>query len=124
MYGAKSITLPPDDTLFVGAWSGVWTNASISVLPPLPPSSHITAPVNGAAINGTTFAIAGTALESCPYIVEKAEISINNGPWLIAAGTEAWNYALALPSDGNYTTRSHATGRISFLALPFERDSL
>jgi photosystem II stability/assembly factor-like uncharacterized protein len=107
-WGAMSLTLTSDNTLFVGTWSGVWTNALISI-PPVPPSSQITAPLNGAAIRGTILAITGTASANCPNLVGKVELSINSGPWQLATGTSAWSYPWSLPSDGNYAITSRTT---------------
>jgi photosystem II stability/assembly factor-like uncharacterized protein len=106
--GAQSLAISADNTLFVGTRTGVWTNAPLNI-PLVPPFSQIAAPINGAAIKGTTFAITGTASASCPYLVRKVELSINGGSWLGATGTTSWNYVWSLPSDGRYLIRSRTT---------------
>ena len=74
-----------------------------------PPSSAVTAPVNGAYLSGGNYTITGTASDNLSGVA-KVEVSTDGGStWNLATGTASWSYSWAIPSDGSYTIQSRAT---------------
>jgi len=74
------------------------------------PSSAITAPVDGASLNGIATIIGGTAGDGTGAGVALVEVSTDNGnTWSATAGTAAWEYSWPLPADGIYSIMSRAT---------------
>ena len=78
-----------------------------------PPSSEITAPATGSALNVTTYAITGTASDNLAGVA-KVEVSTNGGStWHLATDTSGngtwttWNYSWAL-RKGNFIIKSRA----------------
>jgi len=76
-----------------GAWS---QNASITLTVNAPgvsnklPTVIITSPENGSKVKGT-ITIEGTATDE-DGAVEKVEISINGGEWIVVTGIDSWDY--------------------------------
>ncbi|MEW6419257.1 MAG: LamG-like jellyroll fold domain-containing protein [Nitrospirota bacterium] len=81
---------------------------TLTITDSTPPTSGITAPINGAGIINTTYTILGTASDVGSQI-QKVEVSINGGAWTEATGATSWSYAWTIPSEGSYTIQSRAT---------------
>ncbi|ODS38518.1 MAG: hypothetical protein A7316_00910 [Candidatus Altiarchaeales archaeon WOR_SM1_86-2] len=73
-----------------------------------PPTSNITDPEDGDALNCGQIIIKGNASDD--GWITKVEVSTNGtyGPWYEAEGNETWNYTWTPPEDGNYTICSNA----------------
>ncbi|MBI4849133.1 MAG: Ig-like domain-containing protein [Nitrospirae bacterium] len=90
------------------------------------PSSTVTAPANGAALNSASanpFTVSGSATDN--VAVSGIEVSTNGGTtWNAATCTGCpganvtWTYSWTLPADGSYTIRSRATDSSSNLETP------
>ncbi|MGC2423221.1 MAG: hypothetical protein WA666_02575, partial [Nitrospirota bacterium] len=87
-----------------------------------PPSSNITAPVNGTVFSGITYTITGTAAVQSSLGIQKVEVGItpSGGPttWYTATGTTSWTYSWTLPANGSYTIKSRATDNASNVETP------
>jgi len=90
------------------------------------PTSTITNPANGAALNSASanpFTISGSATDN--VAVSSIQVSTNGGTTWNAAtctgcpGTNVtWTFSWTLPADGNYTIRSRATDSSSNVETP------
>jgi tripartite motif-containing protein 71 len=78
-----------------------------------PPTSAITAPLNGAVLTGTNYTITGTASDNPGGSgVAKVDVSTDGGKtWNLATGTDSWSYSWTLPADGPYTVQAVATDK-------------
>ncbi len=67
------------------------------------PTVNIAFPFNGSTVNGTII-VNGTANDT-DNTIQKVEIKIDNGSWMIANGTTSWNYSwdTTTVSNGNHT---------------------
>ncbi|MHB0975834.1 MAG: OmpL47-type beta-barrel domain-containing protein [Candidatus Aquicultorales bacterium] len=75
----------------------------------LPPASTISAPSNGAVLNGLNYTISGTASDDLSGVTQ-VEVSTDGGSsWNVATGTATWSYSWTLPADGSYNIRTRAT---------------
>ncbi len=66
-----------------------------------PPTVSLAAPTNGATVSGNLL-ISGTAGDNVG--VRKAEIELDNGPWVTATGTTSWSYTL---NSSNFLNGPH-----------------
>lgn len=85
--GNHTIYLKVQDDL--GAWSGE-VNAALTITPNKIPTVSITSPGEGDTVKGKV-TLEGTASDE-DGTVEKVEISIKEGAWLPATGTESWSF--------------------------------
>jgi len=90
--GTHTITFKVQDNY--GIWSEPAT-ATLTVNEYVPPANKlptvtITSPEDGAELKGT-ITIKGTATDE-DGTVEKVEISINGGEWVVVTGIDSWNY--------------------------------
>jgi hypothetical protein len=74
------------------------TNSFVDSIPPV---VTLQTPTNNAVVTGN-LTIAGTATDN--VAVQKVEMRLDNGPWLTATGTSAWNYIL---NSSNFLNGSH-----------------
>jgi len=94
---------------------GVWSNEVNTTLivnkyipPNKPPTITITSPKNGSDVKGTV-TIKGTTSDE-DGTIEKVEISINKGNWIVVTGIDSWNYEWdsTTVKNGNYEIRVKA----------------
>lgn len=82
------------------------------------PQTQITSPVNGQSVRAASLVIAGTAADVGSG-VHRVEISIDNGPWVVASGTLSWSYTWSpIGSDGVHTIRSRAVDNAGNVESP------
>jgi hypothetical protein len=73
------------------------------------PQSQIVDPTDGQGIRAGAYAIGGTSTDVGSG-VKRIEVSVDNGPWMLAIGTAQWSYAWnPIGADGWRTLRSRAT---------------
>jgi hypothetical protein len=83
------------------------SNFSINVVNPVA-SASISSPANGGTISGTVN-VSGTASDS--VAVSSVQLSVDNGAYANASGTNSWSYSLntASLSNGSHTLTAKAT---------------
>lgn len=86
------------------------------------PTSTITSPANGAALQLGSYSISGTATDYEPLQglgVKQVDLSFDNGiTWLPVTGTTIWNFNWTPPADGTYTIKARATDQLNNLQTP------
>lgn len=84
-----------------------------------PPSSGVTAPLDGAAFNGLSYNITGIADDGPGSGVSQVEVSTDGGAtWTVAAGFGAWSYNWTLPADDSYNIKFRATDNAGNVETP------
>jgi len=87
-----------------------------------PPTSVISAPLNGATLSGTGYTITGIVTDADGLGVKSVEVGFtpNGGAttWYPATGTASWSYDWTLPADGSYTIISRATDKGGNIEIP------
>ncbi|MBN1954709.1 MAG: exo-alpha-sialidase [Anaerolineae bacterium] len=83
----------------------------------LPPTSAILDPAAGQLISGTGYLIGGVASDTVSGIAEVA-VSVDGGPWEVAAGAEAWSYLWTGLTDGEHNLRSRSTDGVGRVQEP------
>ena len=93
--------------------SDLWHFTTEAYMPPPPnhsPTVTITYPSDGATVNGT-ITIQGTASdEDGDETIQKVEVKIDNGNWVVATGTTSWSYEwnTTQVENGQYTIYARA----------------
>ncbi len=78
-------------------------------LDPYPPTSTLSAPVEGQTVTACKVLVQGTAHDYWSGL-QRVEVSLNNGAtWQTATGTDAWRYIWHVSADGHYTLQVRAT---------------
>ncbi|HTL18241.1 MAG TPA: alpha-amylase family glycosyl hydrolase, partial [Patescibacteria group bacterium] len=82
----------------------------------IPPTVAIQSPTNGSFVSGVA-AISGTAADNLS--VQKVEVRLDNGAWLQASGTTAWNYNLNTSNflNGSHSISARATDGVGNFSL-------
>ena len=75
-----------------------FTNSFVDTIPPI---LTLQSPANNAVLAGNV-ALSGTATDN--VAVQKVEVRLDNGPWLLATGTGAWSYNL---NSSNFLNGPH-----------------
>jgi hypothetical protein len=75
-----------------------FTNSFVDTIPPI---IVLQSPSNDAVVAGSV-TLSGTATDNVS--VQKVEVRLDNGPWLVANGTSAWNYSL---NSSNFLNGPH-----------------
>ncbi|HLH08324.1 MAG TPA: N,N-dimethylformamidase beta subunit family domain-containing protein [Terriglobales bacterium] len=85
-----------------------------------PPSSFITSPANGAAVQaGTVVNVTGTASDTGGGIVAGVEVSTDSGAtWHPASGLNSWNYTYTANKAGTFSIMSRAVDDSANLETP------
>ena len=82
------------------------------------PGTTVGSPADGAAINGESHTISGTANDPTSWPT-KVEVSTDGGnAWHTATGSEAWSWDWTLPNDGAYTVKTRATDYVGRVETP------
>lgn len=81
------------------------------------PASAVVAPADGASFMAPGYRILGSAADTGSG-VDRVEVSVNGGGWLLATGTTSWSWDWAVPADGSFTIRSRATDRAGNVETP------
>ena len=83
----------------------------------LPPSSAILDPQAGQVISSTTVLVSGVASDTISG-VEAVAVSVDSGPWHLAAGQEAWTWLWDGFGDGQHNLRSQAVDGLAHMEAP------
>jgi len=69
-----------------------------------PPVVSITNPANEETLNSASITVTGTASDvgSPSSGIDRVEVRVNAGPWLVATGTETWRRSLVLAVGANF----------------------
>jgi hypothetical protein len=95
----------------------VYHLAAVATGDALPPVSTITDPVDGQVISSTAYLVRGTAGDTVSPIAAVV-VSVDGGPWQMAAGGEAWSWSWTGVSDGEHNLRSQAVDAVGFMETP------
>lgn len=84
----------------------------------LGPASTITSPLPGQYLQGAQYTITGAASDLGAGL-KRVEVSIDDGPWLLATGASTWSFVWSLPqTDGEHVIRSRATDNAGNIEMP------
>lgn len=87
-----------------------------------PPTSSVTSFTHKQHVKGSptgqpiTYIIGGSASDELSDII-KVEVSVNNGPWQEAEGTNTWSFGVQI-DDGEFEIRTRATDRAGNVEVP------
>ena len=84
------------------------TDASSVLFDKTSPTISITQPANNAAIVATYVKINGTAADTSGSGLQKVEVSLDNGPFILATGTSSWTFTMN-PVQGLHSFTARAT---------------